>query len=73
MYQFYKRPALLIEFDEAIPFQLIDKTPSESVSAQSIISKISLLTLHFPTLQLIWSRSPSHTAEIFHELKKSAT
>ena len=57
-----------------MPFQLIDRHASgtESISAQSVVSKLSLLTLHFPNLQLIWSRSPTHTAEIFLELKRSA-
>lgn len=57
-----------------MPFQLIDRHAgnTESISAQSVVSKLSLLTLHFPNLQLIWSRSPTHTAEIFLELKRSA-
>jgi len=36
-----------------------------------VISKITLLTLHFPNLQIIWSKSPRHTAEIFMDLKRS--
>jgi DNA excision repair protein ERCC-4 len=39
------------------------------ISPASIISKLSLLALHFKKLQIIWSRSPQHTAEIFRALK----
>ena len=62
MNQFYKRPVLLIEFDEGIPFRLQhiynDSTLGADVTASSIISKISLLTLHFPRMQIIWSKNP---------------
>ena len=66
---------LLIEFEEGIPFKLQDVerdvTAGAEISSQSIISKISLLTLHFPNLQIIWSKSPKHTAEICADLKKN--
>ena len=75
MNQFYKKPVLLIEFDESIPFKLQDiekdTTAGAEISAQSVISKISLLTLHFPNLQIIWSKGPMHTAEICRDLKKN--
>jgi len=75
MSQFYKKPILLIEFDEHIPFRLQDVRKDTAVGAEvstsSIISKISLLTLHFPNLQIVWSKSPLHTAEIFRDLKKN--
>lgn len=32
-------------------------------------SKLTLLTLHFPKLGIIWSQSPQATAEIFEDLK----
>ena len=35
----------------------------------SLISKLVLLTLHFPRLRLIWSRSLHATAALYHELK----
>ena len=35
----------------------------------SLISKLCLLTLHFPRLRLIWSRSLHATADIFQALK----
>lgn len=43
------------------------------ISPVSIISKISLLTLNFPKLQIIWSKGPSHTANIFKQLKNTQT
>jgi len=35
----------------------------------SLISKLCLLTLHFPRLRIIWSRSLHATADIFRALK----
>ncbi len=54
MCRFYKKPVLLIEFDESIPFKLHDSAQESTlggdVNPGSIISKITLLTLHFPLL-----------------------
>ena len=76
MNQFYKRPVLLIEFDEGTPFKLTDisrdTTFGADVSQVSIISKISLLTINYPNLQIIWSKGPVHTAEIFRDFKQNA-
>jgi DNA excision repair protein ERCC-4 len=76
MTRFYKRPILLIEFDESIPFKMTDVSNDSAlggdVNPGSIISKITLLTLHFPSLQIIWSKGPSHTAEIFKDIRKTA-
>lgn len=41
----------------------------DDVTPNSIISKLSLLALHFPRLRIIWSRSLHATAEIFTTLK----
>ena len=41
----------------------------DDVTPNSIISKLSLLALHFPHLRIIWSRSLHATAEIFASLK----
>lgn len=41
----------------------------DDVSPNSIISKLSLLVLHFPRLRILWSRSLHATAEIFTTLK----
>ena len=71
MTRYYKRPALLIECEEGRPFGLIN--PNElgpEISPQSILSKLSLLMLHFPKLRLLWSRSPAHTVAIFVALKE---
>lgn len=42
---------------------------SDDVTPTSIISKLSLLVLHFPRLRIVWSRSLHATAEIFSTLK----
>ena len=41
----------------------------DDVTPNNIISKLSLLVLHFPRLRVIWSRSLHATAEIFASLK----
>ena len=41
----------------------------DDVTPTNVISKLSLLVLHFPRLRLIWSRSLHATAEIFAVLK----
>ena len=55
MQRYYKRPALLIEFEEGKPFALINPSDITSdISPQAISSKLSLLLLHFPKLRLLW-------------------
>ncbi|XP_071117720.1 DNA repair endonuclease XPF-like [Haliotis cracherodii] len=71
MCRFYKRPVLLIEFDANKSFALQGKYPmSNDVSIQDVTSRLSILTLHFPKLRILWCQSPYATAEMFEELKK---
>jgi len=80
MERYYEKPILLIEFDESIPFRLQDQYtevggnlgtksvgPAQGgeISPASIISKLTLLTIHMKKLRIIWSKSPAHTADIF--------
>ena len=77
MERYFEKPILLIEFDDYMEFKLQDPYASGPSSIaqggelgpQHIISKLALLTIHFRKLQIIWSRSPKHTAEIFRSLK----
>lgn len=70
MVRYYRMPVLLIEFsqDKSFSFQSAWDM-SEDVTPNSIISKLSLLALHFPRLRIVWSRSLHATAEIFASLK----
>lgn len=71
MSRFYRRPVLLIEFDPAKPFSLVARGDMrQEISANDISSKLTLLTLHFPRLRLLWCPSPHTTAELFQELKR---
>mmetsp|Transcript_43946 Transcript_43946/g.71489 ORF Transcript_43946/g.71489 Transcript_43946/m.71489 type:complete len:334 (+) Transcript_43946:133-1134(+) len=73
MTRHYKTVVLLIEFDHNRSFSLqniSDLGPEISIS--NIISKLVLLTLHFPRLRILWSRSPHSTADMFLEIKKLA-
>lgn len=41
----------------------------DDVTPTNVMSKLSLLVLHFPRLRILWSRSLHATAEIFASLK----
>ncbi|KAF3768531.1 DNA repair protein [Cryphonectria parasitica EP155] len=77
MFQHYKSPMLLIEFDQNKSFTLepfadlsgnLSSVNPANVSSD-LQSKLVLLTLAFPKLRIIWSSSPYQTAEIFESLK----
>ncbi|XP_068669704.1 DNA repair endonuclease UVH1-like [Aristolochia californica] len=70
MSRYYRIPVLLIEFsqDKSFSFQSACEI-GDDVSPTNIISKLSLLVMHFPRLRLVWSRSLHATAEIFTSLK----
>ena len=42
------------------------------MSVQNVSSKLTLLTIHFPKLRIIWSLNAHLTADIFEELKLTA-
>mmetsp|Transcript_20067 Transcript_20067/g.46229 ORF Transcript_20067/g.46229 Transcript_20067/m.46229 type:complete len:217 (+) Transcript_20067:340-990(+) len=72
MTRFYKQAVLLIEFDENRPFQLQAANQlGLDISAGSITSKLTLLTIHFPSLRIMWMRSPHNTAEMFDHIKQN--
>ena len=77
MFQYYKSPMLLIEFDQNKSFTLepfadlsgtFNSVTPGNVSSD-LHSKLVLLTLAFPKLRIIWSSSPYQTAEIFESMK----
>ena len=68
----YNSPVLLIEFEAGKAFSLLSKGEMpHDISPSCIISKLCLLTIHFPRLRMIWSRSPHATADIFMALKSN--
>eukprot|EP00884_Botryococcus_braunii_P016193 jgi/Botrbrau1/3257/Bobra.174_1s0029.1 len=72
MSRHYRLPVLLIEFERDKAFLL--HSPHDigpDILATSLISKLVLLTLHFPRLRIIWSRSLHATADIFGSLKSN--
>ncbi|XP_005939175.1 DNA repair endonuclease XPF [Haplochromis burtoni] len=71
MTRYYKKPVLLIEFDPAKPFSLTARSDfRHEISSNDVSSKLTLLTLHFPRLRILWCPSPHATAELFLELKR---
>lgn len=72
MRRFYQTPVLLIEFTQGKAFSLQDAGDIGSeIAATNIISKLTLLILHFPSLRIIWSRSPHATVELFKVIKRN--
>ncbi|XP_037007106.2 DNA repair endonuclease XPF [Artibeus jamaicensis] len=72
MSRYYKRPVLLIEFDPSKPFSLVARGAfHQEISSNDVSSKLTLLTLHFPRLRILWCCSPHATAELFEELKQN--
>lgn len=69
MCRHYRIPILLIEFSGEKAFQLQGYELGSDISILATGSKLALLTLHFPRLRLVWSRSQRATAEIFEALK----
>jgi len=71
MVRSYQKPVLLIEFDASRPFALMNspELPGE-IDVTHIISKMVLLITAFPTLRIMWSRSPHATVDIFMALKQ---
>ena len=71
MCRYYARPCLLIEFDTNRPFSLSGTSElAGEISEKNVVSKMVLLTRHFPKLRILWSRSPTNTVEIFAQLKR---
>ncbi|CAG04487.1 unnamed protein product, partial [Tetraodon nigroviridis] len=71
MTRYYRKPVLLIEFDPAKPFSLMARTDfRHEISSNDISSKLTLLTLHFPRLRILWCPSPHATADLFLDLKQ---
>lgn len=69
MCRLYKKPILLIEFDQNKAFSLQGKYYFNSSAPQNVVSKLILLTCHFTDLRLLWCPSPYATAEMFELLK----
>ncbi|CAN0472217.1 unnamed protein product, partial [Hapterophycus canaliculatus] len=53
----YKVPVLLIEFNPDKAFCLLGSGDlSSDIKLTSITSQLTLLTLHFPQLRILWSK-----------------
>ncbi|CAN0061813.1 unnamed protein product, partial [Ectocarpus fasciculatus] len=69
MLKHYKVPVLLITFNPNKAFCLLGSGDLTSeIKLTSITSQLTLLTLHFPQLRILWSKSESATADMFKEL-----
>ncbi|ORY53589.1 hypothetical protein BCR33DRAFT_710984 [Rhizoclosmatium globosum] len=71
----YQTPILLIEFAQGKAFSLgtsvvTSNSGDNPNTMDDLNSKLALLAITFPKLRIIWSSSPTATAEIFEDLKK---
>ncbi|KAL7537241.1 hypothetical protein ACHAXR_007684, partial [Thalassiosira sp. AJA248-18] len=72
MVRHYKCPCLLIEFDPDKKFSLQNSNElGGEIRKDAICSKLTILTMAFPKLRLLWSRSPHETLKIFKKLKRN--
>jgi len=72
MAKYYKCPCVLIEFDPDKNFALQNSNElGGEIRSDSIGSKLTLLTMCFPKLRLLWARSPHETLKIFKKLKRN--
>lgn len=72
MGRYYELPVLLIEFSQGKAFSLQDASElGAEISASNIVSKLTLLVLHFANLRILWSRSPHATVDLFKAIKKN--
>lgn len=76
MTRYYKRPLLLIEFDEAKSFNFKARYWSGAQNNGSFqgrpspLLQLAVLTIHFPLLRIIWSPTPAFSAEMIDQLKQ---
>lgn len=72
MAKYYKCPCLLIEFDPEKNFSLQNSSElGGEIRTDAISSKLAMLTMTFPMLRILWSRSPHETLKIFKKLKRN--
>lgn len=72
MTKYYACPCLLIEFDPTKSFSLQNSNDlGGDIKTDSVCSKMVLLTIHFPKLRLLWSKSPHESLRIFQALKQN--
>ncbi|KNE62471.1 DNA repair protein (rad1) [Allomyces macrogynus ATCC 38327] len=82
MCRYYPVAALLIEFDGAAQMSLFQQSAMSDAAPlvggqslftsgqESLPAKLTLLTLHFPKLKLLWSTSPTASAELLDDMKR---
>lgn len=67
----YKRPLLLIEWEPEKAFGLVSETAiPDDIVGHHIHSRLVQLIQTFPTLKLLWTRSPHATVELYSLLKE---
>jgi DNA excision repair protein ERCC-4 len=72
MSKYYACPCLLIEFDPSKTFCLQNSHEiGMDIKLDSICTKLAILTIHFPKLRILWSKSPHETLKLFKELKSN--
>jgi ERCC4-type nuclease len=72
MGRYYQFPTVVIEFSPDKSFCLVNNQEiTQDIQNSSIISKMVLLTLAFPNVRLLWSKTPQETVDIFRVIVAS--
>ncbi|PWV02158.1 putative DNA repair protein [Trypanosoma cruzi] len=78
----YEFPMCLVEFDRSAPFRLSFSSPSPAATSDvsgpvahfeggGLFARIARLYASFPRVQVLWSRDPTQSAGIIHEMKRT--
>ena len=62
MFKYYKRPVLLIQLGDRERLSL--HSPGSEMKRDNVITKLSVLLMHFPKLRVIWAHGAEHAAEV---------
>lgn len=68
----YRRPCLLIEYGDSDAFEALDDVERSAAKVGGgVAHKLVTLSLSFPQIKILWSRSPRATVGLFRELQRN--
>jgi DNA excision repair protein ERCC-4 len=73
MLRHYERVMLLIEYPDNSPFSSLENYMDEkkTIDFDGLMSKLTMLSLEYSDMRIIWSMKPSATVSLFEELQKN--
>lgn len=71
MVKYYSKPCLLVEFTAQEPFQFLSSGEmSGDIQSISVTSRLCLYLMSFPSVSLLWARTPQMTTQIFCAMRR---